>query len=68
MLHKEVVVTYDENYMEHINTLWGKSADFSVLNLVVHVMTTSVYRLGDTWVASIAEIRLSIVLIYMFGN
>ena len=66
MLHKEVIVAYGESYIEHINTLCGKSAEFSVLNLVVHVLTTSVYWLGDTRVAPIADIRLAIMLIYKF--
>jgi hypothetical protein len=50
--------------MEHINTLCGKSAEFSVLNLMVHIFTTSVYWLRDSRVASIADLRLAIMLIY----
>ena len=36
------------------------------MNLMVHVLTISVYWLGDTRVASIADLRLAIMLIYNF--
>jgi len=51
MLRKEVVVAYGESSVQHINTMCGKSTKFSVLNLVVYVLTTSVYWSGDTRVA-----------------
>jgi hypothetical protein len=68
MLRKEVIVSYGESYMENINTLRGKSAELSMLNPVVHVVTTSVYWLGDTRVAPIADVLLAIMVIYKFGN
>jgi hypothetical protein len=40
MLFKETVAVYCENYTEHINTLCWQNAEFSVLKLVVHVVTT----------------------------
>jgi len=32
--------------MQHINTLCGQNAEFLVLNLVLHVITTVVYRVN----------------------
>jgi hypothetical protein len=63
MLRKELIVAYGESYVEHINTLCGKSAEFSVLNLVVYVLTTSVYWSGESRVAPIADMLLAIMLI-----
>jgi hypothetical protein len=40
VLFRETVAVYCKNHTEHTDILCGQSADFSVVNLVVHIVTT----------------------------
>jgi hypothetical protein len=40
MLFGETVAVYCENHVEHINTLRGQNAEFSVLKQVVRIVIT----------------------------
>jgi hypothetical protein len=39
MLFREIIAVYCENHTEHINTLCGQNVGFSILKLLVHIVT-----------------------------
>ena len=44
MLYREVMVVCSVIQTEHINTLCGQNAELLNLKLVVHIVTTGLYR------------------------
>jgi hypothetical protein len=47
MLFRERVAVYCENHTEHANTLCGQNAEFSMLQQVVHIVTTGLRRVNE---------------------
>jgi len=44
MLHKEIIVVCSQIHTKHINTLCGQNVEFVCVKLVVHIVTTGLYR------------------------
>jgi hypothetical protein len=40
MLVREIIADYCDNHTEHVNALYGQSADFFMLTDVVHTVTS----------------------------
>jgi hypothetical protein len=46
ILCKEIITIYIAIHTKHINTLCGKNAEFVNVKLVVHIVTTGIYRVN----------------------
>ena len=48
MLYREIVAVCSEIHTKHINTLCEQNVELLNVKLVVHIVTTTVYRVKDT--------------------
>ena len=48
MLHREIIAVCSEIHTKHINILCGQNVEFVNVKLVVHIVTTGLYRANDT--------------------
>ena len=46
MLYREIMAVCSEIHTKHINTLCGQNVGFVNVKLVVHIVTTGVYRVN----------------------
>jgi len=44
MLYREIIAVCSEIHTKHINTLCGQYVEFVNVKLVVHIVTTGLYR------------------------
>ena len=44
MLHREIIAVCSQIHTKHINTLCGQNVELLNVKLVVHVVTTGLYR------------------------
>jgi hypothetical protein len=47
MLYREIIAVCSEIHIKHINTLCGQNVELWMINLVVHIMTTGLYRVNS---------------------
>ena len=46
MLYREIIVVCSQIHTKHINTLCGQNVELLNVKLVVHIVTTGLYRLN----------------------
>ena len=44
MLYREIIVVYSQIHTKYINTLCGQNAGLLNVKLVVHIVTTGMYK------------------------
>ena len=44
MLYSEIIAVCSEIHIKHINTLCGQNVEFVNVKLVVHIVTTGLYK------------------------
>ena len=44
MLYREIIAVYSEIHTKHMNTLCGQNVELLNVKLVVHTVTTGLYR------------------------
>jgi len=44
MLYREIIAVYSQIHTRHINTLCGQDLELLNVKLVVHIVTTGLYR------------------------
>ena len=48
MLYSEIIVVYSEIHTKHINILCGQNVELLNVKLVVHIVTTGVWRVKES--------------------
>ena len=44
MLYREIITVFSQIHTKHINTLYGQNVELLIVKLVVHIVTTGLWR------------------------
>jgi len=47
MLYREIIAVCSQSHTKHINTLYGQNVELLNVKLVVHIVTTAIWRMKD---------------------